>query len=975
MSADRSRKVSSTGLRAEKFTAVKRGWLSGWQPRPTSCGRALLAGQQSGFCFRLSAKQSHSSHRKKHTDLVTGAMNANGDYGGACYFVHKFGGSSLANASCFLQVARVLENVRTSEESSEVNSMPCRRIVVVSAVGGVTNTLENTIRCAMTRDRDEHYLEILENLRETHESLAMELLSSSEAKQPFLATLSSSMKDLKDLLRAVFISRSASDAMHDLILGYGELWAAQLLWALLREQQRHAENSAHSSGSVAWLDARSVIMARRIPTMPAERKSIDWEASQKLFDEWMNQHSGVGTIVATGFIASDAETRMPTTLGRNGSDLSASIVARMVRAALCTIWTDVNGVYSADPRCVPDSVVIPRISFKEAAELAYFGAKVLHPDTLAPVLEIGIPVKIRNTFAPDLPGTEIGPSKTQLPSTGEPALPSEANGFVSGSLAARKAALGTTAGVKGFSSVRDISLVNIEGAGMIGVPGIASRAFTALYEANVSVILIAQASSEFSICVAVPGCDGVKAGEALRRAFRIELTDAIISSIDVLPQCCILAMVGENMQSTPGVSSRLFTSLAKASVNIMAIAQGSSEHNISVVLYAQDEVRALRAAHAAFYLSDHAISVGIIGPGLVGGTLIEQIQEQRDKLRNDSGVDFRIRAIASSKRMLLLVGNEVIITDRTIQKQWREMFEERSEPIDLARFVAHVHDGSVPHAVLADCTASAEIGAMYANWLRAGLHIVTPNKRANTSSMDYYNELRKAQRMRNTHFFYEANVGAGLPIISSIRDLLRTGDTFLTIEGIFSGTLSYIFNEFSGNEPFSQVVYRAKQLGYTEPDPRDDLAGMDVARKVVILGREVGLDVDLTQIDVQSLVPVELDQNTGTSVETFLQRLPEFDHRMDQMAKEAQNDHQVLRYVGVVDLKAKRCAVELRRYPSSHPFGGLEGSDNIVCFRTSRYDTQPLVIRGPGAGAQVTAAGVFADMLRLAAHLGAPSGG
>lgn len=893
--------------------------------------------------------------------------------GGVSWAVHKFGGSSLADASCFEQVLRVLDAHARDERDAGAGA-GARALVVVSAVGGVTNKLERVIECAVQRDRNEHYLEGIEELREMHESLAEQLLPQPDARQPFVATLTSSLRDLKDLLRAVYIARSASEQMRELVMGYGELWSAQLFWALLRARQTKTTTTATAAaaggssssaqniggggatGAVAWLDARDVIIARRIPTM--SKKAIEWSQSQRLFDEWMAQHSGAGVVVATGFVASDPD-NMPTTLGRNGSDFSASIFARLVGASQCTIWTDVDGVYSADPRTVPEAVVIPKISFMEAAELAYFGARVLHPDSLAPVLEMGIPVRIRNTFRLESVGTEICAAAGSAPESG--ATDESAR-------AVKKAATDTTAGVKGFTSVKDVTVVNVEGTGMIGVPGIAGRAFSALYEANVSVILIAQASSEYSICVAVPGRDGTHAQEALRRAFRIELADGIVSSVEQLPHCSILAMVGEKMQSTPGVSSRLFSSLAKAGVNIRAIAQGSSEHNISVVVYASEEQRALRAAHSAFYLSDHSISVGLIGPGLVGGTLLEQLREQAAQLQRDFGVEFRVRGIASSRRMLL--GEPTIELAR---EGWRAQMDARGEPLELQRFAQHINDGSMPHAVIVDCTASGEIGAQYVDWLRDGISIVTPNKRANTASMAYYGALREAQRHRKTHFFYEANVGAGLPVISTIRDLQRTGDRFEQVEGIFSGTLSYIFNEFDGSTPFSEVVQRARQLGYTEPDPREDLAGMDVARKVVILGREMGLGVELSQIKVQSLVPRALSQESGVTVEQFMAQLPEHDEELGRMAREAKAAGEVLRYVGVVDVAGGECRVELRRYAAAHPFGALRGSDNIVSFRTARYDAQPLVVRGPGAGAEVTAAGVFADLLRLAAYLGAPS--
>jgi bifunctional aspartokinase / homoserine dehydrogenase 1 len=817
--------------------------------------------------------------------------------------------------------------------------------VVVSAIGGVTDLLLGMVEAAVTRDGARHYSELLEEVHRLHVEVVEGLLGEG-GRGVVLRGLESDVRDLGDLLRACWIARSVSGRVRDLIVGHGEIWSAQILWAVLRER----EGDGVGRRAVGWLDARDVLVARKSEGRGA-RKVVCFEESRGKLAAWLKSNP-VGVLVVTGFVCQDLE-GVASTLGRNGSDYSAAAFANLVDAESLQIWTDVDGVYSADPRVVSDAIVIPGLSYKEAAELAYFGASVLHPDTMAPVIERAIPMRIRNTFNPAAQGTLV------CASTG--------GGEVSGKKSLGMVAVKPDArGVKGFTTVPDVSLVNIEGTGMIGVPGIASRAFQALFTSNVSVILIAQASSEYSICAAVPSAQGATAIAALKTAFRAELADGLVSSVSELPECSILAMVGEQMQQRPGVSSRLFASLTRAGVNIRAMAQGSSEHNISVVVGSASESRALRAAHSSFYLSDQTVSVGIIGPGVVGAALIAQVQDQLESLRSDFGVDLRVRGIASSTKML--VGEPIDLST------WREDLASGKgvKPMSLIGFAAHIQSSSLPHAVICDCTASDLVSEFYETWLQQGIHIITPNKKANSGPMAYYTAMREAQRRLNTHFFYEANVGAGLPIISSIRDLLRTGDQFLEIEGIFSGTLSFIFNEFDGSEPFSAVVARAKELGYTEPEPRDDLGGVDVARKVVILAREIGINIELGDVPVKSLVPEEL-RGSEISTEQFMARLPDSDAALTAMATEAADAGELLRYVGVINATTGKCAVELRRYSKSHPFGRLQGSDNIVSFRTRRYDKQPLVVQGPGAGAAVTAAGVFADMLRLAAYLGAPS--
>lgn len=852
--------------------------------------------------------------------------------------VHKFGGTSLANAKRFNAVADII--LAEKQAGGRV-------FAVVSAVGGITTRLEEMVDAAVTRRPDIHYQDILDEVSEVHEKLAKETLSE-DAFMAFMITLKKNLSDLGDLLRATWIARSVSDRIQELIVGHGELWSAQILWSLLR---------CRDSVACSWMDARDVLVARSTEGT-TNRKVVEFHQSGKFVKEWVRCNP-TSVVVATGFVCQDKE-GVASTLGRNGSDYSAACFANLLSASELNIWTDVDGVYSADPRVVSDAIVIPDMSYKEAAELAYFGAEVLHPDTMGPIMEREIPMRIRNTFNPSVHGTTVRATVEEKILKDDPKLediPMRTTRLVGRSEDAR--------GVKGFTTVSNISIVNVEGTGMIGVPGIASRAFGALFNCDVSVILIAQASSEFSICIAVPGDQDKAAVSALKTAFRPELMDGLISSVATVPDCSILAMVGEQMQQQPGVSSRLFDSLTRAGVNIVAMAQGSSEHNISVVVDAQSESRALRAAHAAFYLSDQTISVGVIGAGVVGGALLSQISSQMEALREKFRVDLRVRGIATSRSMVF--GEPIDLSD------WEGALNGKGvQDLSLEKFAAYIQDTSLPHAVIFDCTASGVISDCYESWLRKGIHIITPNKKANSGPLDYYLAMRDAQKRLNSHFFYEANVGAGLPIITSIRDLLRTGDQFLVIEGIFSGTLSFIFNEFDGSEPFSAVVSRAKENGFTEPDPRDDLSGMDVARKVVILAREIGINIEMDDVPVKSLVPDELSGD-DVSIEEFMKRLPDFDEGLTAMANEAKSAGELLRYVGFIDAENGKCSVDLKRYSKSHPFGRLSGSDNIVAFRTQRYNAQPLVVQGPGAGAEVTAAGVFGDLLRLAGYLGAPS--
>lgn len=833
------------------------------------------------------------------------------------WVVHKFGGTCLADAERFRNAARIVP--RHGEE---------KRAVVVSAMAGVTDALLQALEQARCGIEGPESLRALES---RHRDTLHDLLPQ-ELRPPIESALSSDLQDLGDLLRAVRLLRSYSDALMERVAGYGELWSAQLL---------HAHWMA-TGVAASWLDAREVLIVEQRDTGPA----VDWPASRARLKAWLDTHD-VSDVVVTGFIASTTD-GTPTTLKRNGSDYSASIFASLFDAREITIWTDVDGAMSADPRRVPEAVLLQELSYEEAAELAYFGAKVLHPHTMAPAIEKGIPIRVRNAFRLDSPGTMIRArrKRSEPESASMPPAPA----------AARP--------VSGFSSVENVLLVNVQGTGMIGVPGIAHRLFGALREVGVSVVMISQASSEHSICFAVPEAQGETARRAVETAFFAEIHTKQVQTVELSAPCSILAAVGENMVETPGVAATFFAALAKAGVNVRAIAQGSSERNISIVVDRADSSRALRAAHAGFYLSAQTLSLGLVGPGLIGGAFLDQLATQADMLRRQFRIDLRLRAIAGSRHMLL--------DDAGIGFDgWRERFEAATQPVDLGTLADHVQARHLPHAVILDCTASPDVASRYREWLARGIHVVTPNKKANSGPAVIYRELRRQARLCATHYLYEATVGAGLPVISTLRDLVQTGDRVLAIEGVLSGTLSYIFNTWDGHTPFSEVVRQAKERGYTEPDPRDDLSGMDVARKLIILAREMGLEIELDAVPVESLVPENL-RHVGTASE-FLAGLPAHDEAMRQLAETAHAASQVLRHVGVIDAETATARVELRRYDRTHPFAGLRQSDNIILFRTARYFEQPLVVQGPGAGPQVTAGGVFADLLRLAAYLGAPS--
>ncbi len=809
---------------------------------------------------------------------------------------HKFGGTSMADAA---RIRHVAELVKARPESTQV--------VVVSAMSGVTDALLGLVNTAAA---NRPWREKFEALRKRHLDTAMELFAAEAV--PAQDWLNSRFDELAKVLDAIAVLRGAGHGVAEAISGNGEVWSSWLLHALLRS----------SGADYAWCDAREMLVVRHEELGVA----VNWEATEAKLASWRAQHPQ-SRLVVTGYVARDEEGR-DTVLGRNGSDYSGAIFAALFESEELHIWTDVDGVLSADPRIEPEAVTLSAMSYNEACELAYFGAKVIHPQTMAPAIARGLPILIRNTFKPELPGTRI-----------------DAVGDENGP-------------VKGLTLAHGLALLNVEGTGMIGVPGTAERVFAALRAARVSVVMISQGSSEHSICCVVKLVEADTARAAIEGAFARELHAGQISGVQVSRDISVLAVVGDRMAGVPGVAARLFDALARSHINIRAIAQGASERNISVAIANDQATLALRAAHAAFWLSPQTISVGLIGPGKVGAALLDQISAAAPRLRREAGLDLRLRAILSTKYLLA--------DERDLGANWRDRDADFVSN-DIDGFMKHLIAAHLPHTVILDCSGSNDVAAKYAQWLAAGIHVITPNKQGGAGPIERYRAIRAAAAQGGGRFRYEATVGAGLPVIQTLRDLIDTGDELTAVAGIFSGTLAWLFNRYDGSTAFSELIREAHRLGYTEPDPRDDLSGVDVARKLVILAREAGRELSLEDVAVENLVPASL-QSAGR--EEFMTRLGELDAPIAARYAQAKEKDCVLRYVAQLG-KDGKASVGLVELPRSHTFANLQLTDNVVQFSTKRYNSNPMVIQGPGAGPEVTAAGVFADLLRVAASLGA----
>lgn len=815
--------------------------------------------------------------------------------------MHKFGGSSLLDKSRLEAVFEILKNNHNGLSAA-----------VFSAMGGVTDHLLKITHLA-TKDASLALTE-LSNLVTRFRQTATEFLDNQYAPR-FIQQIDKDLPGVQDIIKGISVIKECSQQNVDYIVGLGEVWTTHMLHARFLQ----------AGLNCTMIDAREILQVENTNL----GKEVLYEVSSKNLQQKLSQ-STAEYLVITGFIAKTID-NVVTTLGRNGSDFSASIFGNLLDAEIINIWTDVDGVMSADPRKVPYAQVIHELTYQEATELAYFGAKVVHLKTMLPALVKSIPICIKNTFNPSARGTKIG----------------------------AHAGKAGRSRIKGFTTIENIALLNVEGRGMIGVPGIAARLFGAMNENEISVVLISQASSEYSICYAIPEAQVEAARKCAEQAFYGEIAQGKIERIEIEKGLTILAAVGDNMVGAIGVSARLFSALGKARVNIRAIAQGSSERNISVVIQGGDSTRALRAAHSAFYLSAQTFSVGLIGPGVVGGALLEQLKTEILKFNESYGLDIRVRGITNSKKMILNPLNLALET-------WQENLGSSLVDANLGEFVEHIQTDYIPHSVLIDCTTSEVVAKQYRGWLDKGIHIITPNKKAATFSIDEYRALKAAGERLQSHFLYETTVGAGLPIIGTLKELMQTGDEIMQIEGVLSGTLAYLFYHYDGQRPFSDIVKEAQEKGFTEPDPRDDLSGMDIVRKVVILGREIGLPLEIKDIAVNGLVPAELKD---VSIADFLTGLAKYDDEYAAKVSSAEAAGQVLRYVGIIEPHGKS-RVELKSYAREHPFSRIKATDNIVAFTTKRYAEQPLIIQGPGAGPAVTAAGVFADLLRLARYTG-----
>ena len=812
------------------------------------------------------------------------------------WIVHKFGGSSLADAEAFGRVGGLLRD-REGDEPAQA--------VVVSAMQGTTDALIE-LALAASHDRGQ-WRDGLATLRARHRVCA-DALGLSERSW---GGIELSFRRLEHLFESFGLLGSVPVEAMDLVSALGEQWSARLL----------AGGFEAGGQPGRFIDAREVIRIRRGELGPIA--CID--ASRARLEALLDGHRP-GRLVITGFCCRDQEGRVAT-LGRDGSDFTATIVAAMLEAEEVQIWTDVDGVLNADPGRVPRAEVVEQLSYREAFELAYFGARVLHPQTLSPLLDRHLPVRIRSTRHPERPGTRIDRNGVAEPP------------------------------VKGLTGIRELALINVEGSGMLGVPGTAERVFATLHRAGISVTMISQGSSEHSICCVVPARDADRAEQVLSDAFTREIEARQLQAVRRQDGIEVLAAVGDGMAGSPGVAGRMFSALGRAGVNIRAIAQGSSERNISVAVDAAQAERAMRAVHAAFYLSEQTLSVGVIGPGQVGRALLAQLRDAAPRLAETAGVDLRIRAVADSSRMVL--GDERLpaaVFDGDLAG---------GEPLDYARLAAHVRAERLPHAVLIDCTASALPPEHYADWLAAGIHVITPNKQAGSGDAARYRSLRALDARGPARWRYEATVGAGLPVIQTLRDLVDSGDRVDVIEGIFSGTLAWLFNRFEPGMAFSELVREAHAAGYTEPDPADDLSGMDVARKLVILGRELGLALTLDDIDVEPLLP----DDDVRGADAVFDALPSLDAAMTARLEQAVAQGGCLRYTARLTADGT-ARVGLEQLPGDHPFAHLALTDNVVAFRTARYCDNPLIVQGPGAGPAVTAAGVFSDLLRIAQSLG-----
>jgi len=808
--------------------------------------------------------------------------------------VLKFGGSSVAAPARIRSVIEIIKPYLSGEVA-----------VVFSAFGGVTDELLEISRMAL--DGNQQYRQRADQLEKRHLEAVRELVSI-QKQSTILAQVKIKMNELEDVLHGVYLVKERTPRTLDYIMSFGERLSAFIIAEAIKDQGISAD----------YLDARTVVFT----DSQFGHAKVDFDKTNKRIEEHFSQRRPLQVI--TGFIGT-ADTGETTTLGRSGSDYTAAIFAAALKASDLEIWTDVDGMMTADPRLVKKAFTVPQMSYEEAMELSHFGAKVIFPATMQPAMVNRIPIWIKNTFNPAFKGTVIHAQST--------------NGKL----------------IKGISSLNGVSLLNIQGSGLLGVVGVSMRLFATLAREHINVILISQASSEHSICIAIESQSARKAKLAIEKEFIHEIRSEEIDEVQIESELSIVAVVGDGMKRSPGTSGRMFGGLGRNGINVMAIAQGSSERNISAVVRQSDIAKALNALHEAFFLSDRKLlNIYLVGTGLIGNALVTMMEEQFEKLAKENLLEMNVVAVANSTRMLFAEDNLPLSTCIADMKQG-------GEAMQMPAFVERMIAFNKPNSIFVDCTSSEAVTEFYDDILEANISIVTPNKKANSGSYEKYRELRAVAFKRGVKFFYETNVGAGLPVINTLNDLLLSGDRVISIEGVLSGTLNFIFSAFNEGKKFSDVVKEAKAKGYTEPDPRDDLSGMDVARKILILSREAGMALELKDIEIENLVPDGCRGNM--SVDEFFTALQKHDQYFDSLREEAARKKEKLRYKAV--LQNGKVRVHLGSVDEQHPFYSLSGSDNIILLTTERYHDRPMVIRGPGAGAAVTAAGVFADIIRI----------
>jgi len=806
--------------------------------------------------------------------------------------VIKFGGTSVATSKSLKKVFSIIENEKDTS------------IIVVSALGGITDLLNDFIN-----SKGKSSIDYLQQIEERHLEV-IHGLSKIENQSPLLSFLKQQLNELETILEAVSTIDEITKKTISKVLSFGEILSSKIIFEILKER----------GNEISYIDSREVIFTKyhnNNEIVDEEKTGIAISNNLNLIETKM--------IIMPGFIATNNNNEI-SNLGRGGSDYTASIMANYTNSEILEIWTDVSGVFSANPKIVKNSRPISSLSYKEAMELSFFGAKVIYFPTLQPLIEKNIPAYIKNTFDQNATGTCISNNgKSNKEST-----------------------------VKGISHIENISLINFEGSGMVGVPGFSKRFFGALSEKGVNVIMITQASSEFSICIAVKESDSENAKNLIDKEFEYEISQKKINECQVESSLSNIAIVGDKMKSKKGVSGKLFSTLGNNNVNIRAIAQGASERNISIIIDEKDNTKALNSLHEAFFENNcKNVHLFITGVGNVGSNLIKQISDQKKSLEANLSLKLKVMGLSNSKKMILSE-TEIDLNN------WKSKLDSSDISSDNDKFLDFSINQNLRNSLFIDNTANSDITINYSNYLKNGIGIVTCNKIACSDKLKKYLELKSLSRIHNTPFLYETNVGAALPIINTLNNLINSGDRITKIEAVLSGTLNYIFNNFNKENSFYEVVKKAVELGYTEPDPKIDLCGIDVSRKILILARESGKEIEFSDVLNKSFLP---DESVKTkSKEEFLESLKNNNDHFNKILDKALKNKSRLKYVAsLIDGKA---SVGLKEISEDHPFYNLEGSDNITVFHTDRYKDSPLVVKGAGAGGEFTASGVFADIIK-----------